>query len=120
MLVSILGILILTIGGLVTVTGRAQLSKYGSGVLQIEEDHKLMTTGIFGHIRHPVYAGRLIGVVGIYLAFRSIIMLILISIIYFMVIRHRMLFEEQLLIGEFGEEYKNYMKETKRLIPFLY
>lgn len=120
MLVSFLGISILTIGGLVTVTGRAQLSKYGSGVLRIEEDHILITTGILGHIRHPVYAGGLLGVVGIYLAFRSIIMLIMVSILYFVVIRHRLLFEEQLLIREFGEEYENYMERTKRLIPFLY
>lgn len=120
MLVSSLGISILTIGGLVTVTGRAQLSKYGSGLLQIEEDHVLITTGIFEHIRHPVYAGGLMGIVGIYLAFRSIIMLIMVSTLYFMVIRHRLLFEEQLLIREFGEDYKKYMKNTKRLTPFLY
>lgn len=120
MLVSLIGISILIIGGLVTVTGRAQLSRYGSGVLQIEEDHVLMTTGIFRHIRHPVYAGGLVGVVGIYLALRSVILLILVSTLYFMVTRHRLIFEEQLLISEFGEEYKKYMKRTKRLIPFLY
>ena len=118
--VFFLGILILGVGGIVMITGRAQLSKYGSGVLQIEEDHKLITTGIFGHIRHPVYAGSLMGIIGIYLAFRSLIMLIIVSILYFLVIRHRMLFEEQLLIREFGEKYENYMKRTKRLILFLY
>lgn len=117
---SILGILILSIGGFVTVLGRAQLLNFGSGVLRIKKYHKLITTGIFRYIRHPVYAGGLFSVIGLYVSFRSIILLTCVSILYFLVIRHRLLFEEQLLIGEFNEEYKNYMKRTKRLIPFLY
>lgn len=53
LIISFLGIFLLIIGGLLTITGRAQLSQYGSGVLHIEEDHKLVTTGIYGIIRHP-------------------------------------------------------------------
>ena len=85
----------------------------------IEEDHRLITTGILQYIRHPVYAGGLRGVVPDYLAFRSIIMLILVSVLYFIALRHRLIFEEQSLIEEFGE-YRDYMKRTKRLIPYLY
>lgn len=118
--VFLLGILIFSIGGFVTVLGRAQLSKYGSGVLRIEKDHRVITTGIFRYIRHPIYAGGLLGVVGFYLSFRTILLLTVVSTLYFIVIRHRLLFEERLLVREFGEEYKNYMKSTKRLIPFLY
>ena len=119
-IVSYLGLLLLTVGGAVSVAGRAQLARFGSGVLHIEDDHRLMTTGVFGYIRHPVYAGGVLGVVGFYVAFRSVIMLILVSVLYFIVIRHRMLFEEEMLVEEFGDEYREYMKRTKRLIPFLY
>jgi len=119
-IVSLMGILILSIGGFITVSGRAQLSKYGSGVLRIEKGHKLITIGIFRYIRHPIYAGGLFSTVGLYLSFHSILLLTCVSLLYFIVIRHRLLFEEQLLVGEFGEKYKNYMKKTKRLIPFLY
>jgi protein-S-isoprenylcysteine O-methyltransferase Ste14 len=119
-IISLFGVIILIIGGFVTVFGRAQLSKYGSGVLRIKNDHRLITTGIFSYIRHPVYTGGLMGIIGIYLSFRSIIMLFVVSTLYFFVIRHRLLFEEQLLLKKFGEEYRNYMKRTKRLFPFLY
>ena len=119
-IISMLGIIILTIGGSVTVLGRARLLEYGSGVLSIENDHKLITTGILSYIRHPVYAGELMGIIGIYLSFRSIIMLFVVSTLYFIVIRHRLLFEEQLLLKKFGEKYSDYMKRTKRLFPFLY
>jgi protein-S-isoprenylcysteine O-methyltransferase Ste14 len=117
---SYLGILVLIVGGLFTVMGRAQLSKFGSGVLHIEEGHKLVTTGIFRYIRHPIYAGGLIGIVGLLLTFRSVVMLLVFSTLYFLVLRHRLLFEEEMLTEEFGEEYRKYVKRTKRLIPFLY
>ncbi|UCH03139.1 MAG: isoprenylcysteine carboxylmethyltransferase family protein [Candidatus Bathyarchaeota archaeon] len=118
--VSLLGIFVLSIGGIVTVSGRAQLAKYGSGILRIKNDHKLITTGVFRYIRHPIYAGGFLGVIGLYLSFRSILILTSISLIHFFVIRYRLLFEEQLLLQEFGDHYKNYMKRTKRLIPFIY
>jgi len=96
------------------------LARFGSGVLHIEDDHRLITTGVFGYIRHPVYAGGILGLVGIYMAFRSVVMLVLVSLLYFIVIRHRMLFEEEMLVEEFGDEYREYMERTSRLIPFLY
>ena len=118
--VSYLGLLLLIIGGAVSVMGRAQLSRFGSGVLHIEEEHRLVTTGVYGYIRHPIYGGGLLGLIGIYMAFRSVVMLVLVSVIYFAVIRHRLLFEEEMLVEEFGDEYREYMERTKRLIPFLY
>ncbi|MFX0152699.1 MAG: methyltransferase family protein, partial [Candidatus Hodarchaeota archaeon] len=117
---SILGIILLILGGLFLITGRYQLKQFGSGVLHIEEDHKMITSGIFQYIRHPIYAGSLLGIFGFYLAFRSIIILIAVSVIYFLIFRHRLTFEEELLIKEFGDQYKEYMQRTKRLIPYLY
>lgn len=119
-LVAYAGLLLLIVGGAVTLVGRAQLARFGSGVLHIEEDHRLITTGVFRHIRHPIYAGGVLGVVGFYMAFRSAVMLTLVSLLYFIVIRHRLIFEEEMLIEEFGDEYREYMKRTKRLFPYLY
>ncbi len=118
--VSVIGILLILIGGIVTVTGRAQLSRFGSGILQIEDDHSLITTGIYEYVRHPIYAGGLLGIIGIYLAFRSLLTLTAVTILYFLIMRHRIGFEEEMLIKEFGDEYKNYMKKTKKLIPYVY
>jgi len=119
-LVSVAGIALLVVGGAVTVAGRAQLAGYGSGVLRIEEGQRLVTSGVYGVIRHPIYGGGLIGVVGLYAAFRSLVMLVAVTALYFVVIRHRLLFEERMLVDEFGDEYRNYMKKTKRLIPYVY
>ena len=62
--VSLVGIALLVVGGAVTVAGRAQLARFGSGILRIEEEHRLVTTGIYGVIRHPIYGGGLIGEIG--------------------------------------------------------
>ena len=119
-LVSLAGIVLLAVGGVVTLAGRAQLAGYGSGVLRIEEGQRLVTSGVYGVIRHPIYSGGLIGVVGLYAAFRSLLTLVAVTALYFAVIRHRLLFEERMLVDEFGDEYREYMKRTKRLIPLIY
>lgn len=120
LVVSLLGIFILVIGGLIVIMGRYQLKQFGSGVLTIEDNHQLITTGIFRYIRHPIYAGSIIGVFGFYFAFHSLIVLIVLTITYFIIFRHRLLFEEKMLVEEFGKDYREYMKQTKKLIPYLY
>jgi len=119
-LVSVAGIALLVAGGAVTVAGRAQLAGYGSGVLHVDEGQRLVTSGVYGVIRHPIYSGGLIGVVGFYIAFRSLVVLVAVKALYFAVIRHRLLFEERMMVEEFGDEYRGYMKRTKRLIPLIY
>jgi protein-S-isoprenylcysteine O-methyltransferase Ste14 len=119
-IVSVIGITLLVLSGIISVTGRIQLSWFGSGVLHIEKDHRLITTGIYGVIRHPIYSGSVFGVIGLFMAFRSVIVLCFVTLLYFMVIRHRLLFEEKMLTEEFGDQYRDYMKKTKRLIPYIY
>ncbi len=120
LIISYIGISLYILGGIISLFSRIQLGKYGGGYLVIEEDHKLITNGIYNKIRHPMYSGGLIAVVGAGLVFRTIFALFSCFILYFFVFRQRIIVEERLLIEEFGEEYKNYMKKTKRLIPFIY
>ena len=118
--VSLVGIALVIIGGFFSVMGRAQLVGHGSGVLHIDEDHQLITSGIYGVIRHPIYSGGLVGVVGLYMAFNSVFMMFGVALLYFLVVRHRLIFEEEMLTEEFGDQYREYMKKTKRLFPYIY
>lgn len=117
---SYLGLLIFLFAGFITTMSRLQLGRFGGGLLVIEDDHKLITKGLYKHIRHPMYFGALVGSFGMGLVFRSAIVTILSVICYFLIYRGRMDEEERLLIAQFGEEYIVYMKRTKRLIPFFY
>ena len=121
LIISYVGILIYIIGGGIILLSRVQLGRLGSGAIShLQDEHKLYTGGMYRYVRHPLYTGGLIGAIGMNMAFRSIIMPLLIFILYFTIFKHRIEQEERLLREEFGEEYLEYSKRTKRLFPPIY
>lgn len=119
-IVSYIGIIVYIIGGIIALRSRSQLGRYGDGTTKIKDSHEMITSGIYNHIRHPLYSGGILGRVGIGLSFRGYLGTVLFVAVYFIVLRKRMDIEEESLISEFGEEYEEYMKRTKRLFPYLY
>jgi len=90
-----------------------------SGLVAIQPEHTLVTTGIYNVIRHPSYLGLLINSLGWVLAFRSGIGLLLVVLIIPVIVA-RIRAEEALLRTQFGDEYDAYRARTSRLIPGLY
>ena len=117
---SLLGIIIFMLGSIIFLTSRIHLGRFASGKLKIQEDHKLITTGIYKYVRNPIYFGGLIGVLGMGLAFRSLVVVSVALVLDTYVFIKRILREEELLEAEFGDEFTQYKKKTKRIIPFLY
>ena len=118
--ISYIGIIVYIVGAVLILRSRIQLGRYGDGTTKLKEDHQLLTKGIYNHVRHPLYLGGMIGRFGLGLSFRGYLGTILFVLVYFILFRKRMEIEEQSLISEFGEEYEEYMKQTKRLFPYLY
>lgn len=95
----------------------ADLGKYWSPGLELKEDHQLVKTGVFTHIRHPMYASF------IAIAIAQVFMLqnwlvgpsFLLSALPLYL--NRVNREEKQLISRFGAEYRDYMKETGRIFP---
>jgi protein-S-isoprenylcysteine O-methyltransferase Ste14 len=118
----IIGIIIMVIGGIILSISRYQLNRftYGGGSLSEEKEQNLLTEGIYKYIRHPIYFGGMIMTVGLELAFRSVIVLFIHTIIYLLIFNDRMKKEEAVLIEKFGEEYRKYMIKTKKIIPRIY
>jgi len=88
-------------------------------ILQIAEGQQLLTDGYYKHIRHPAYLGVVLWVSGLPIACSSLYgFSVMVMAILFLNLRIRI--EEKMLIDAFGEEYKEYQKRTKKLIPFLY
>ena len=119
-IVSYVGFVMYISAGILVIVGRAQLGKFGSGELITEKGHKLYTEGVYRYVRNPMYSGALLGVIGFGLVFRSMITLLIVSIIYFIVFKMRIDEEERLLSQAFGEEFTEYKKRSKKLIPFIY
>ncbi len=78
----------------------------------------LVTSGIYRFIRHPQYTGLLLLSLGMILNWATLSMLILypVMVVVYLRLAKR---EEQDMLNEFGEEYRSYMKKTKRFIPFI-
>ncbi|NTW72912.1 MAG: isoprenylcysteine carboxylmethyltransferase family protein [Eubacteriaceae bacterium] len=96
-----------------------QLRGFYTVRLGIQPEHRLITTGLYRLLRHPGYLSYLISILGIGLSLSSFVTLVfLLFIVVF--IRWRIKGEEEMLLAEFGDQYRMYMKRTKRLIPFIY
>lgn len=79
----------------------------------------LITTGPFGYVRHPRYAGILGVRVAYALTFASAIGWLL-AVAWLIVLLRRLRLEETYLRAELGESYDRYAARTPRLIPGLY
>jgi len=84
----------------------------------IKEDCILIQDGIYGYIRHPMYFSVIVSMLGVLLLRFSLYELVLYMVLVINMIT-KMLYEESLWHCE-GKEYKEYSKNTKRLIPFLF
>jgi protein-S-isoprenylcysteine O-methyltransferase Ste14 len=92
------------------------LSEEWSPQLQLREDHRLVTTGPFARIRHPMYSAMVFWGIGLALLTANwvfIIMAGLVSTVFIL----RVPKEEQMMIEKFGEEYRAYMRKTGRFLP---
>ncbi|MBK9329231.1 MAG: isoprenylcysteine carboxylmethyltransferase family protein [Sphingobacteriales bacterium] len=83
------------------------------------ENGKLIITGIYQYVRHPLYTGVILQVLGAYVLFPYIKVLIA-SVILIVYILIGSKLEEVKLIDEFGEEYISYKKKVKGLIPYIF
>ena len=90
-----------------------------SGLVAIQPGHTLVTSGVYGVIRHPSYLGLLVNALGWALAFRSGAGVLLTAFLIPPLVA-RMRAEERLLRTQFGGEYDDYCRRTARLIPGLY
>jgi len=114
-----LGVVLFAAGGALRLWPVYVLGNRFSGLVAIQPGHTLVTTGIYGVIRHPSYLGLLINTLGWALAFRSGVGVLLAALLI-IPLAARIRAEERLLQTQFGSEYDAYRARTARLIPGIY
>ena len=113
--------LFMFVGGLTIMCwGQVTLYKNYSGTVVIHEGHKLVTHGIYSIVRNPMYFGLIIAVVLGLPAYGQSLRAFLVSLLLIPIILNRVRLEEELLTEHFEDEYLEYKKSTKRLIPFVF
>lgn len=114
-----LGVVLFAAGGALRIWPVFVLGHRFSGLVAIQPGHTLVTSGVYGVIRHPSYLGLLVSSLGWALAFRSGVGVLLTALLIPPLVA-RIRAEEKLLRTHFGGEYEAYYRRTSRLIPGLY
>jgi protein-S-isoprenylcysteine O-methyltransferase Ste14 len=117
------GLAVSWVGALLTVIGIAfaMWGRYDLGRdwgIHPKEDHKLVTSGAYAYVRHPIYAGAMLALFGSALTGSIVaVVLFMISIIFCL---RRIDKEERTMLSLFLVQYPDYQARTKRLIPFVW
>jgi methanethiol S-methyltransferase len=113
---AVAGVLI-TVAGMLLMILSAREYHLSSFLGFTKETHMpLQVKGLHKYMRHPLYSGTLFFFIGVCIAFPFYKnwYLLLLMIVYLFI---GMWLEEKKLIAIFGDEYKHYMKQVKRLVP---
>jgi protein-S-isoprenylcysteine O-methyltransferase Ste14 len=112
-----LGVALFAIGGALRLWPVFVLGRRFSGLVAIQKDHELVTSGIYSVVRHPSYAGLFVSALGWGLAFRSAAG-VLLAVLMIPPLLARIRSEEALLHSQFGAQYGAYRARTpSRLVP---
>ena len=95
----------------------ADLGLNWSPSLEIREKHELITKGIYGMIRHPMYASQWLWVIAQPLLLQNWIAGLVNLLIFIPFYMLRVQAEEQMMINKFGDQYREYMKRTGGVLP---
>lgn len=115
-----LGEFFILIGIIVRYVIIRSLGKYFTVDVSIRQDHKIKKEGFYKYVRHPSYAFSLLTSLGLGLYLNNWLSLIFAFVPPFLAFAYRIKIEEQALIEQFGDEYIEYRKSTRKLIPFIY
>ena len=119
--VSLAGILIMVAGLSVRITAALALGGYYTRVLRKTKNHRIISSGIYKYVRNPGYLGVMALLAGGGVASGNIFSIVIILAIVPASYIYRIGAEEKMMIENFGDEYIEYMKKTKRLpLPFIY
>ncbi len=86
----------------------------------VHTGHRVVRTGVYRFVRHPAYTGLLLAFVGLGVGFGNWLSLAFLFVPIAAALMYRIGVEEAALREALGDEYADYCRATKRLIPGLY
>src|SRR5438034_9257818 len=111
------GMMCLVIGLWLFYRSHADLGTNWSITLEVREQHRLITHGVYRRVRHPMYSALVLYAVGQALVIPNWVAgpsnLIAFAVVFALRVRA----EERMMVDEFGADYAAYSARTKRLVP---
>ncbi len=111
-----LGFILVGFGLVFSVAARIWLGGNWSGMVTLKQDHELILSGPYRWVRHPIYTGLLLGILGSAIAlgqWRGLVALALV----FVALRRKVAIEERFLVEQFGAAYVRYRAEVPAVVP---
>jgi protein-S-isoprenylcysteine O-methyltransferase Ste14 len=107
----------LTLAGLLfAVWARLYLGKNWSGMVTVKHDHELIRSGPYRFVRHPIYSGILLALVGTVICRRNVWGFLGVAIVWLgLWMKSRR--EERFMVETFGPQYHDYRRTTGGIVP---
>lgn len=93
-------------------------AKRKSRLFDMVTENKLITTGVYGIVRNPVYSAVLLVCTGAIFIVNNVVLFIVPIICWIYITVFLILTEEKWLVGRYGQEYEEYCKKVNRCIPW--
>jgi protein-S-isoprenylcysteine O-methyltransferase Ste14 len=117
--IALCGLFLVVCGIAFAIWARLTLGGNWSGTVTLKEGHRIIQRGPYRIVRHPIYTGLLLALLGSALE-RGLLRSLLGVLICALGLWLKVLAEEQLLVGNFGEEYLIYRRKVRTLVPYLF
>ena len=109
-------VLLMICGFAFAIWARRHLGRYWSATVTLKEGHRVIESGPYGLVSHPIYSGLLLSMAGTVMAIGTTLSVcgyaVLLAALVF-----KMSAEERLLSAHLGTAYQDYQKRVKALIP---
>jgi len=113
-----LGVGLVVIGFAFAVWARGYLGRNWGMPMSLRQGHELVTSGPYAYVRHPIYAGIMLAMVGAALV-EGLAWLALFAL-YFAYFLFSARTEEKMMLAQFPEAYPAYRRRTRMLFPFVF
>jgi protein-S-isoprenylcysteine O-methyltransferase Ste14 len=113
-----IGLAVFLLGLALAVWARVYLGRNWGMPMSQKDDPELVTTGPYRRVRHPIYSGIILAMIGTAIAV-SVYWLVAVALLgaYFI---YSAIVEERFMARRFPDSYPEYKRSTKMLIPFIF
>jgi protein-S-isoprenylcysteine O-methyltransferase Ste14 len=117
LVVNAIGLMLFNGAALVILWSHIELGRFWSDQLETLPEHRVIQSGPYAYVRHPLYSSYLILTIGFFLATANWLVGAL-MLVYFLAVAARAWKEEAMLVTRLGSAYQAYREKTPRFFPF--
>ncbi len=118
--ISVAGVVMYVFSTILRNTAIRALGRFWSLQIEIRQQHQLVREGVYGYVRHPIYAAIVLEVLSIPLVAQAWWTLLFALCTHVPLLMFRLSREEKAMVDKFGDTYRQYQREVGALCPRLW